>query len=350
MEGPPLLPPDLDAGAESAVRVIGFFDALIAGRADLRTLVTETAALAGCGAGVTDPGRGVCERAGPGEPGRASAVRELTGTGRVWLERTGPPPPLDDLVLERFAIAAADLLHHPTAPPELGDAALVGLALSEDAAEAERIRALGFMHLGPSTPLRVLALDTDRAADVLAALGPPRPPAAELEGVHAVLAASLPEEFPRLKARIGIGPALPAVEAPASWRAARAALRFAGPASTPPAVVHADDLGALAAIAARLRPEDITGIADVTALDRIATEPNGHETLAALAAFCDTGSVRKAGTRVGRHHSTVAARLARAETTLGFSFATPTGRRRLDLALLLRHLRSTPTPPTLKAH
>ncbi|WP_030171766.1 hypothetical protein [Spirillospora albida] len=87
MEGPPLPPPGLDVDAESAVRVNGLFDALVADRADLRTLVAETAALAGCGAGVTDPGTGVLERAGPGGPGRASAVREFSGTGRVRVGR-----------------------------------------------------------------------------------------------------------------------------------------------------------------------------------------------------------------------------------------------------------------------
>ena len=41
----------LDADAESAVRVIGFFDALMTGKADLTTLLKSTAALAECPVG-----------------------------------------------------------------------------------------------------------------------------------------------------------------------------------------------------------------------------------------------------------------------------------------------------------
>jgi DNA-binding PucR family transcriptional regulator len=48
---------------------------------------------------------------------------------------------------------------------------------------------------------------------------------------------------------------------------------------------------------------------------------------------------------VHRHHSTIAARLAHAESKLGFSLADPGGRRRLDLAILLRHLRDRPDAP-----
>ncbi|MDW6057577.1 helix-turn-helix domain-containing protein [Streptomyces sp. FXJ1.4098] len=49
----------------------------------------------------------------------------------------------------------------------------------------------------------------------------------------------------------------------------------------------------------------------------------------------------KAAASVYRHHSTVADRLTRAEAHLGFSFTTPAGRLRLELALLLRNLRDS---------
>lgn len=107
-------------------------------------------------------------------------------------------------------------------------------------------------------------------------------------------------------------------------------------------MVRHDRLGGLAAIAARLRPEDIALVADVAALDRLAAEPHGDDVLAVLVAFCATGSTRKAAARVHRHHSTIAARLSHAERRLGFSFHAPGGRLRLDLALLLRHLRDEP--------
>ncbi|HEY3466823.1 MAG TPA: hypothetical protein VGL47_16940, partial [Amycolatopsis sp.] len=156
----------LDADAENAVRVIGFFDRLIAGRAGLDSLVRSTADLAGCPVGVHAPGQGLSLRADPespveaaGAPPPGAATRELEGGVVVWVARTGAPIPLDDMLLERFAIATAILLEHTGVPrPELGDPALVELVLSEDAGTAERARALHLLGIGPSTRLRVLAV------------------------------------------------------------------------------------------------------------------------------------------------------------------------------------------------
>ncbi|MBO2457730.1 helix-turn-helix domain-containing protein [Actinomadura violacea] len=331
----------LDADAENAVRVIGFFDRLIAGRAAPHALVRATAALAECPAGLADPARGISLRSEPGAAAGERSVREFAETGLVWLERTGAPLPLDDIVLERFAFAAALLLERDR--DERDDAALAGLAVSADAAEAERSRALRALRFEPAAPLHALAVAGDVAA-VLAALG--RDARAASPGpVHTVLAREVPADLEHRTpggTRIGIGPALPGVRAPESWRQARSALRFTTLGEGLPAVVRHDRLGGLAAIAARLRPEDIAQVADVAALDRLAGEPHGGDVLDVLVAFCATGSTRKAAARVHRHHSTIAARLAHAERRLGFSFHAPGGRLRLDLALLLRHLRDEP--------
>ncbi|NKZ07621.1 helix-turn-helix domain-containing protein [Actinomadura latina] len=333
----------LDADAENAVRVISFFDGLIAAKVSPQTLVRETARLAECPAAIVDTALGLSLHATPAPPGRATAdrpaadraaggvsgvSRAVSGTGRVWLGRDEPLP-LDEIVLERFAIAARVLLE---AVPRREDSGLVELALSADAGELERCRALRRLRVEPDERVYVLAVDG--AGDV------------EMAGAHvvsigrarAVLAKGLPERFPR-GLRVGVGSGLPAIEAPASWRQALTALRFTGLGED---VVHYDGLGALAVIAARMRDEDIAAVADVAALDGLAAEPNGAGMLAVLAAFCATGSARRAAARVHRHHSTIAARLAQAEAWLGFSFSAPGGRRRLDLAVLLRHLRDNP--------
>jgi hypothetical protein len=65
----------------------------------------------------------------------------------------------------------------------------------------------------------------------------------------------------------------------------------------------------------------------------------GAVTIAALQAVCRTESLRLAATALHMHHSSVAARLARAEQVLGFPVRTAPGRSRLLLALALRHLR-----------
>ncbi|MEV6824709.1 helix-turn-helix domain-containing protein [Amycolatopsis sp. NPDC051102] len=324
----------LDADAENAVRVIGFFDRLIAGRAGLDALVRSTAGLAGCPVGVHAPGEGLSLRASPGSdvvtPGAAppgAAVRTLEGGVVVWVARAGAPVPLDDMLLERFAIAAAILLEHSGVPrPELGDPALVELALSEDAGTAERSRALHLLGFGPATRLRVLA---GTGVDALAGRS------ARLGGVRVVL---LPGEVPSLPdaARAGIGPERPAIEAPRSWAAARTALRFTAAAEP---VVWWERLGGLAALAGKLDTAELAEQPDVRGLDRLAAEPHGTDTLAALDALCATGSARKAAAVLHRHHSTMPARLARAEAVLGFEVDSPAGRFRLHLALVLRRLR-----------
>jgi hypothetical protein len=309
----------LDASAENAVRVISFFDELVARRVDVGTLVGAASQLAECAAGV-------------GEPVPASAaVRYLPDGTPVWLGRSAPGLALDEIVLERLAIAAAILLNHPSAPPTgLGDAALVELALSANAGEAERSRALHLLSMRPQVRLTVLAV----AGTVPHVDGGAT---AELGVLHAVLVPGLvPDLELAPDTRVGVA-AGAGIDAPAVWRHARTAVRFAGHG---PRLVRWDDLGAVAVLAS-LRLADIAEVADVVALDRIADEPGGQDTIDVLVAFCATDSVRKAAAAVYRHHSTVAARLASAETRLGFSLSATEGRRRLDLALMLRHLRET---------
>ena len=305
----------LDATAENAVRVIGFFDELVARRVDVDTLVRSAAQLAECPAGFAPAGEPVPVDA---------AVQRLPDGSAVWIGRPAPGLALDEILLERLAIAAAILLDHPSAPPTgLGDAALVELALSAAAGEAERSRALHLLGLRPQAPLTVLAFTRPVARSV------------ELGTLHAAV---VPGAAPDLDPSVPTGVATAnGIDAPAAWRRARTAVRFAGHG---PAVVRWEELGALAVLAS-LRQDDIAEIADVAALDRIAAEPAGADTIAVLTAFCATDSVRNAVASVYRHHSTVAARLAHAEERLGFPLGTAEGRRRLDLALVLRHLRAS---------
>jgi hypothetical protein len=328
----------LDSDAASAVRVISFFDALVAQHAGLERLVASTAQLAECPAGLTVPETGVWLRTDAGGVALTTAPpptasRELEGGGRVWLERDGEPLPLDEIVLERFAIAAGVLLGETRARLSgLDDPALVELAVSASAGDAERSRAVHLLGFSPLTPIRVLAVGDGPLPD------PPGPQAA-IGDRHAVLvaaAAAVPTGRP-----IGVGPVAPAMRAPQSWRAARTALRF-----TTPGVIDTidwDDLGALGPIAQQLRTDQIGAIPDVAALDRLAAEPGGQDTLAVLTALIATDSVRKAAALVHRHHSSVAGRLARAEASLGFDAHSATGRFRLTLALALRRLRDSDT-------
>jgi hypothetical protein len=210
---------------------------------------------------------------GLGEPvPPQAAVRPLPDGSPVWLGRQAPGLALDEIVLERLAIAAAILLDHPSAPSTgLGDAALVELALSATAGEAERSRALHLLGMRPQGRLTVLATTQPLQVGRVAELG----------ALHAVL---VPGPVPELG----------------------------------------------------LAPDIQVGVAEVAVLDEF-----DEDTIEVLVAYRTTDSVRKAAAAVYRHHSTVAARLATAEVRLGFALSTTDGRRRLDLALMLRHLRNT---------
>jgi hypothetical protein len=158
----------------------------------------------------------------------------IDGGGHVWLERSGEPLPLDQIVLERFAAAAAiqrDL--QTSALPRLGDPALVELIVDDAAGAADRARALHLVGLRPESPVRVLAVtgpDPGAAVAGLAAFGH-----APVDGGYAVLVrGGTPADSirPPHRSRIGIGSTERADEAWRSWRRARVAVRFADASAT----------------------------------------------------------------------------------------------------------------------
>jgi hypothetical protein len=346
----------LDAEAEGAVRVIAVFDALVSQHAGVGRLARVTAQLAECPVGVGEPAGGVLLRCAPdgrrltGDRPPSASVYPIDGGGEVWLERPGPALALDDIVGERFAAAVAIVRELQAPPgPRLGDPALVELAISHSAEAPERSRALHLMGLSPATRVRVLAVAGDVAkalascADLIGQ--------APIEDLYAalVLGDGTPTPSAGPGIRVGIGPQARADEAWRSWDAARLAVRFAddtaltdGPWLHGGAVVDWDDLGGYPALAEHVPPTVIAGIPDVRALDRLAGTRGGHLIIATLHAVCMTDSIRHAGNALHLHHSSVAARLDRAEEELGFSARTASGRTRLALALTLRHLRDHP--------
>ncbi|MFI6734286.1 helix-turn-helix domain-containing protein [Nonomuraea sp. NPDC050451] len=333
----------LDADAESAVRVIAYFDSLLRDHVSVPTLLAATARLAQCPVGLLDAATGRRTRTSPrgavDTPAEAPAqVRELSdGLGAVWMEREGPAHGLDEIVLERYAVAAEVTLERAAALARSGqDPALVELVLSAETDEAERARALRLLGFAPSAPLQALAIALpDRGPDRglaagLRAMGH-QVRATRIGDTEAVLVATtLPRDLPE-GSRVGIGPELPGARAAESWAGARTALRFTGPHDR---VMRWSELGALALFADLPEPA-VAGLADVRAMERL-----GEESLAAVRALCLAGSVRGAAATVHLHHSSMAARIARAESVLGFSLADAAGRLRAHLALALVRLRA----------
>jgi hypothetical protein len=359
----------VDADAEAAVRVISYFDELVAHQASLPDLVRAAASLAECVAGLERDGerplryRPDGTRADGEATETASAALGQEPAGRVWLERPEGPGPFDDLVLERFAIAAR-LLGPRTAAtpaPHLADPALVELVLGERAAAEDRARALALLGLDAAKPVRVVAVGTGDGSDpgaaavALLARGGPVPgirvavvggvaavllqpregPDSVVGSLRAALADRARERSTAGSVRVGVGEPADGLDARRSWLQARLAERFAVPGAEP-VIVH-DELGSLTLLA-EIPLERLRAQGDVRALDTLAATPAGAADLETLEAFCRTGSLRQAALALHRHHSSVASRLAHVEDALGWHLDDPADRFRARLALLARRL------------
>jgi hypothetical protein len=363
----------LDADAAAALKVIEYYDSLVANRVTMPALVRATAFFAECIAGLSqDGGREVWRFSPEGTPAKSSPAISISGEAelgpgvRVWLERAGGPGPLDELVLERVTIAARSLLAPgPThSRPGLADPALVELVLAESQAVEDRYRALRLLGLEPAMRFRVLVARVDSGVndassvlrELIRGLGPARTSKVALVGDVAVavlqsssrdateIATSLRTGLGRKfgdrpghsRVRVGIGPSVEAVALHGSWEQARIALRFAGPGDD--ALIIYEELGPLTLLGEvpidRLRAEPT-----VRALETLAATPSGVLELAALEALCRTGSQRRAAIELHLHHSSVKARLVRVERLTGWNLDMPADVFRAQVAL--RALRLT---------
>ncbi|MGW0732143.1 PucR family transcriptional regulator [Streptomyces sp. NPDC002851] len=331
----------LDAYADGAIRVVMFYDTLMRRRVDLPALARASAVLAECVAGIRlhDTARAIRlapdGKAASSPPGTASTTMPITldeeEIGTVWLERPGPPNPLDDVLLDRLAIAAAAVAErYGPARTTMADPALVEMVVSADSDEAARARALRLLGFAPDVPLRVIAVRSPVPLDRIGALICPNRPvkAAPLADVGVILATTLDASRLPEGVRAGIG----AAESPdRSWREARTALRFTGPREP---VIRYDELGALALLA-EIPQDAMRDNADVAALDGIAANPEDLET---LESYCATGSLRRAADLLHLHHSSVARRVDQIGKTLGIELTEPSGLLRARLALAARRL------------
>jgi PucR C-terminal helix-turn-helix domain len=340
----------LDPYVEGAIRVVAFYDTLMRRRVDLRALARASAGLAECVAGIRLHGTGRAIRISP-EGGEAPPRPALASTtvpitldeeeiGTAWLERPGPPVALDDLLLERLAIAAAAVVErYGPARTTTADPALVELAISSDSDEATRARALRLLGLAADLPITVVAVQSGLPLDQIGGLVCPARPvkAARLADVGVILATTVDRARFPAGVRAGIGDAGPPTR---SWQEARTALRFTTPRQP---VVHYDGLGALALLAQV--PEDTArDNADVAAIARIAANPDDLET---LDIYCATGSLRRAAELLHLHHSSVARRLEQIAKTLGIELTEPTGLMRAAVALTAwRLLSDRGSPPS----
>ena len=154
------------------MRVIAAFDQLVAHRADIGALARAAAGLAECTAGVHDPLRGVfisVSSDGKNVPAGAipptsTVVNVDDGSGaQVWLQRAGGAGPLDAIVAERMAAAAAIILDRMYGSSSYAtDLGAVELLLSEQASDVERARCARLLGLAEARLIRAIALVCDR--------------------------------------------------------------------------------------------------------------------------------------------------------------------------------------------
>ena len=349
----------IDSGAEAALRVIAAYDALVQHHASAEALVRTTAALAECPAGLDDAECGPVVRSGPDgrvpevaaatvpDASRAEIQADGQVVGQVWLERDGDEAgPYDELILERFSLAAS-ALRRPAGIDR--DPALVEAVVSADTDEIQRSTALRRLGLDPGRPVRAVAFagadpsDYTPSAAVHAAVRVAT--AADRSARSAILGrvgvviqdAGAASPLPVAGAVLGVGPVAPALEVARSWGGAQAALRLGHvlPVLVGP-VADCGQLGALVALAHV--PVDAVALdEDVDAL-RAHISAGFDDDVTALEAFLARGSLRAAGEVLHRHHSSVATRLARVEQALDVDLSSAPGMFRAQAALVLVRL------------
>ncbi|MFE0644886.1 helix-turn-helix domain-containing protein [Streptomyces sp. NPDC058877] len=329
----------LDPYVDGVIRIVAFYDTLMRRRVDLPALVRASAGLAECVVGVRLHGTGRSIRVSPHGTAAPDASKSASTTvpitldeeeiGTAWLERPGPPHPLDEVLLDRLALAAAAAAErYGPARTTMADPALVELVVSRDSDAAARARALRLLGFAVDLPVHVVAVRTGLPLDRIGTLVCPARPVktALLADAGVILATALDRTRFPAAVQAGIG----AAHRPdLAWCQARTALRFA--TSREPVVHHAD-LGALALLAAV--PEHVArDNPDVVALDLLLPED-----VEVLDAYCASSSVRRAAELLHRHHSSIARRLDHIGRTLGLDPTTPAGLTRVRLALVIRRL------------
>lgn len=319
----------LDPEASETLKVVAYFDVLVAGGVSLQAMLRGAAVLSGTVAGAFDGRR--THRIGPdgglaaddvGSAGpRPGWPTRTTGTGRVWLERDGSPHANDEMVIERLALAV-DVVG--TSRPGHRDSSLE-TALDAARGVEERRVALSRLRLDPARPVRAVAHPLAHPVALQTEAAPSTVVATPYGLVRAVVLGRDVE----VSGPAGVGVPLRADELPESFRTAALALRLLPEGD---AVVDAAALGILLAAVSALEPVAAEQ-PDVVALARL--DARARTVLDELTA---AESVRAAAAALGMHHSTLQARHDALTNDLGYDPRSLDGRARFRLARLLLRL------------
>ncbi|MFJ4254039.1 hypothetical protein [Microbacterium sp. NPDC090003] len=319
----------LDPDASETLKVVSYFDALVARSVGVESMLRGAAVLSGATVGHRDSRRCVRVRADgvriePVEPSDAWNLRESAPDAVVWIERDGAAHANDGMILERLALALGIIRARRAGGAE----SAVELVISAFSAAEERAAAAARLRL-PAGRLRVVASPPDPAP----AEEHPSAVVATRQGLVRATLIGADERAEDAWAetggvRLGVGGAALTEHLADSWESALIAARLTTPSEP---VLVADDLGALLFIAQTAGGAQHPDAVALASLDNRSRE--------LLNAVVDGQSVRAAAVRLGRHHSSVQERLASLVEVLGYDPRTPLGQARFVAARLLLRLR-----------
>jgi len=317
-----------DDDAATALRVIAHFDELVDRDASSSTLLRAAAGLANAPVGMHDGATARTVRLDP--PGSLTSPpaspdqswpRELVDPSRaisIWLERSGSPGPLDQLILERCAQALRACFGAGGRAASMDE--LMQVVCDPQASEVERSDALEKLRVGE--PITVHVASAAMSADG---------PTAQVDGeCLALTPAGALVQGRRPDTRIGAATARRG-DVPAALENARLALALSvHPSHGGPAHVVFEELGALADFARAITPMAARDSADVRLLELLRAErPWAPHVIQQLSSGA---TLRAAAQTMHLHHSTMQDREAWLHSKLGYPLRTPQGRERATAA------------------
>ncbi|MEV0700319.1 helix-turn-helix domain-containing protein [Saccharopolyspora sp. NPDC050389] len=351
---------ELGSDMLSVFRIISYFDALNESAANADAIVRSAALLAECPVGAQWASGTVIRYGALGDLlDESRLVTPTAADPAVRLERAAAAEhPLDSLLLDRLQHALRVATPRSAAGPRLGHPALLEVVLSDKERREDRVRAVGLLGLDAIRKVRVMAVSTTSskaAVELVSRSCPGRLVHSVAVGnltavllqddgddrqladdLHAAIAAEHPtvlgggDRGPW----VGIGERMSVYAAPASWKQARRALRFASSTGHGRRAVSYGRLGSLELLA-ELPLKRLLNDPDAARINAIATSASGEQVVATLEAYCVFGSLRRTAEEMHVHHSTVAARLAHLEAEMGWDLADPMDRFKATLVLMV---------------
>ncbi|MGV0816013.1 helix-turn-helix domain-containing protein [Mycolicibacterium boenickei] len=365
----PVLLSELGSDPASVLRLVAQFDALEEQEANADAAVRFAALAAGCPVGVRWPGGTVVRydasgRLDPIDDGAAPASGSAGHETVVWVERDGSGHPLDAVLLDRLRRVLSRVAQRTgvSGTPHLGDPALLEVVLSGKEHREDRARAIRLLGLDEARPTFVVAASGHSPSETVRlisdALPAPALRSAVIGNATAIVCQGsvdmrefsdrlervIVEQFPAVVNTgtasgpwIGIGSVGNAFSASASWHEAVRALRFASSTGFGRRVVAYERLSSLELLA-DLPIDRVRRNRDVARINEIASSPAGELDVQTTEAFFVYGSLRRTAAELHVHHSTVAARLARVQTAMGWDFEDPVDRFLGTLVLMVRRI------------